>query len=389
MNLEEAFKKIVHIGLAQSIKIVLPFIHSKSINISTKEAQKNIKDVYTEKHIYQGNDIHTFKEKIKSDELDLSIIIPVYNSEKFLEKCLNSLIKQQTKYNYEIITVNDGSTDSSGKILSNYKNNYDIIKVVTQDNKGISEARNVGLEYARGKYVGFIDNDDYVVSYYIEKLLNRAYESNADMVKCGHFRYDSFNEKILSNMCQQDVSIKGNMGDKILEFDGYIWGGIMLKSLWSDIRFPVGFWYEDMITRIIIMRKCRRFEYLGQPLYYYNVHINNASTVLWKSANVKSLDQYFLAKELVEYSNKIEIEEDDTLYRILLHELGITLWMRTRELNEKMRKNVFVLASQFILKYRSKGEMKLSFTEKYFDECFKNSDYRKWNLCSIYMIYSA
>ena len=148
--------------------------------------------------------------------------------------------------------------------MKKYENKYSNVRVVTQENKGISQARNIGLEHAKGKYVGFIDNDDFVVPEYINKLMERAYQTKADIVKCGYYRYSSSNQKVLKDIFYKDVSISGNIGERIVEFKGFVWGGVMLKSMWNNMKFLVGFWYEDMIMRLILMRKCKQFEYIGE-----------------------------------------------------------------------------------------------------------------------------
>ena len=116
---------------------------------------------------------HTFDHDVEVDSLiDLSVIIPLYNAEPFIRKCVDSLISQKTKYRYEIILVNDGSTDQTQKVMEEYSQKYPLlIQIVTQQNRGISVARNEGIAKARGKYIGFIDQDDWVKDQYIDCLL--------------------------------------------------------------------------------------------------------------------------------------------------------------------------------------------------------------------------
>ena len=113
----------------------------------------------------------------------ISIVVPIYNVEKYLEKCINSIIIQTYK-NIEIILVNDGSTDSSGKICDIYLKKDKRIKVIHKKNGGLSDARNVGIENAKGKYIAFIDSDDFIDSDFIEILYNLIIEYNADVSCC-------------------------------------------------------------------------------------------------------------------------------------------------------------------------------------------------------------
>ena len=117
----------------------------------------------------------------------ISLIVPVFNVEKYLKRCLDSLISQSYK-NIEIILIDDGSTDESGKICDRYaKEHSNIIKVLHQENQGLSMARNAGLDIAIGEYIGFVDSDDYVEPKMFERLYNNLLESNADISVCSFF----------------------------------------------------------------------------------------------------------------------------------------------------------------------------------------------------------
>ena len=102
---------------------------------------------------------------------DISVTVPVYNVEKYLERCLKSILNQTFKGDYEIICVDDGSTDNSGKILDKYSNKYPNLKVIHQENQGLSEARNTAMKYVTGKYTMFVDSDDFIAKKYFGKLI--------------------------------------------------------------------------------------------------------------------------------------------------------------------------------------------------------------------------
>lgn len=121
---------------------------------------------------------------LRPSTIDLTIVIPVYNDEKFLSRLLNAILNQETGYNYEVICINDGSTDSSLNILEEYKAKYPtLLTVITQKNKGISMTRNRGITLSNGEYVGFIDDDDFVEKDYVETIMQRARTSDADIVQ--------------------------------------------------------------------------------------------------------------------------------------------------------------------------------------------------------------
>lgn len=186
--MKKIFLKVIRFFL----KLLIPIVNFPSVKISATEAEREISKVYQLKELFDEKEI----QNLPVDEnIDLSIIVPVYNSEKFLKKCMDSIVKQKTKYHFEVIAVNDGSTDGSLEILREYERKYEFVKVINQANGGISRARNTGLNNAKGKYIGLIDNDDYIIDKYVELLLDRAYKNQADMVKCNHVNFSGINRK--------------------------------------------------------------------------------------------------------------------------------------------------------------------------------------------------
>ena len=370
--------------LRKILKVIIIIVEKTSFKRKTTLTEQDfMKEInYQEKDMYENVEFD-----LKENTLDVSIVIPVYNAKKYLEECLDSILNQNTNYKYEVICVNDGSKDNSLSILKKYAKKYDNLIVIDQRNQGISGARNTGIKNANGKYIGFIDNDDHVSNDYIEKLLSRALSKNADIVKCNHTNYLSDdNNKVIKVVRHNESSIKGNIGENILEYKGYIWGGIFKKNLFQDVRFPMGYRYEDIIMRIILMRKCKQFEYIDENLYFYNVHNNNASKIVWKSSNIKCLDQYFLSKKLLDYSKKIKLKDNGEVYLILSQELGNVLWLRTRKLKTNIRKKIFYISSELINQYEKKNLVINNFESRILKKSFNNKDYFLWNLISMYMM---
>ena len=173
--------------------------------------------------------------KLKNiNQYDLSLLVPVYNAKSFLDQCLNSLLNQNTQYKYQIVIVNDGSTDGTDEILHKYENIENVV-ICKQNNGGISSARN-RLELADGKYVGFIDNDDLVSSDYVEKLVSKAYTSNADVVKCGYTIFDEGG--IIGNQIGEAFSSRNGFGSRLMKYDGLIFGGDIFTEVVSECFFP-------------------------------------------------------------------------------------------------------------------------------------------------------
>lgn len=368
-------KSYIYLFLGWIIKKMLPL--STCLKRVVKETGKRQLTGEGKKECIKLN--NTLKECI----CDLSLIVPVYNSEKYLKKCLDSLLNQKTSYQYEIIAVNDGSTDRSLEILEQYKTQNKKIHLITQSNQGISAARNIGVENANGRYIGFVDNDDFVTENYCEVLLKKAYEKNADIVKCGHFRYDVANDRVATEITSPQTSISGEIGDAIVEYKGFIWSGIYKKSLFEDIRFPLGYWYEDMIGRILLMRKSQQFEFITDSLYYYCLHQCNASKTVWKQNSLKALDQLFLAKNLADYGEQIGLGRENGLYKILLLELGPVLWLRCGTLGKKLLRETFFDAAEYMDGFKMNTASSLVGEQKYLAQAFVEKNYIQWWMASL------
>lgn len=226
----------------------------------------------------------------------ISIIVPVYNVEKYLEKCVKTLMNQSYE-NIEIILVDDGATDSSGELADSLANNDTRITVVHKKNAGLGMARNTGLEYATGKYVAFIDSDDYVDVNMIQKLHNALEEYNSDTSYCGYtMEYDSeklvpvpayynkqvfLGEEIIDKVLLEMVAGKPEAPkDAILSMS--VWHALYSMDIIRDnnIRFPSEreFISEDIIFDIAYLQKSKSVCYINDPLYFYRCNNVNSLT---------------------------------------------------------------------------------------------------------------
>lgn len=178
--------------------------------------------------------------------IKVSVIVPVYNVEKYLEKCLESLVKQTLK-EIEIIVVNDGTKDNSQEIIDKYSNKYKNIKAYKKKNGGLSSARNYGLKYAKGEYVAFVDSDDYVEYDMYEKMYNKAIENNFDIVVCDlKYVYENKSTGAYSNITT-DISTSEEIKKSMLNIYPAAWNKIYKKSLFQNsVLFKEKVWYEDV-----------------------------------------------------------------------------------------------------------------------------------------------
>ncbi len=377
-------KKNLFIIIYKLTKLLIPIV--SRINLIKARKYNSITKIienYKQKELFNEN---TFiDKKISRCNYDLSIIIPVYNSEKYLNRCLDSIAKQKTNYTFQVICVNDGSTDSSLNILESYRKKIKNLFIINQQNSGISIARNNGIKAASGTYLGFIDNDDWVNEFYIEKLMDRAYSKNADIVKCNHVNYSLDLNYATGIIKHNDCSIK-KFGLNIMGFKGYVWGGVIKKSLFEKVRFPEKYWYEDIIMRFTLMRIAIGFEYIDENLYYYALHKTNASKTLWKKNDIKTLDFYYLLVNLCKLNDSLKIKRDYILYNQLLYELGANFWLRTRKMTTKFKKTLFIYACELNDLYYKSDFTKFYDCNKYLSIAFNNRNYLLWKLVSFHII---
>lgn len=232
----------------------------------------------------------------------VSIIVPVYNVEKYLARCMNSLLSQTYK-ELQIIVVNDGSTDNSLMILQSYTDPRIII--INKENGGLSSARNVGIKHATGKYVTFIDSDDWIHPNTISSMVAAAEKYGADIVdvqyKIVHEKRDAFNkneEEIINVYHGEDCNSQLYLN----YVPNFAWGKLYLRErMFKDdsIRFPEGRLYEDDATAYMFMKRCRTLVTLrGIGYYYYFIRIN--SIVHTKSLK-HAYDKYVVNKEMTSF----------------------------------------------------------------------------------------
>lgn len=206
-------------------------------------------------------------------DIKISIIIPIYNSEASLQRCIESVINQ-TFSNWELILINDGSTDNSATICNKYRNNK--IKIINKKNEGVSVARNIGLEHATGTYITFADSDDYLEPYTFQTYVDEIKRNQPNIIKVGYFK-EMWNGKqeIISTCVDYNLN---NTWDfyRILEksfYYGFLWNMCIQKECISNIRFEQNInWCEDHIFSYQCYLNCQKMSILSIACYHYQIH---------------------------------------------------------------------------------------------------------------------
>lgn len=204
----------------------------------------------------------------------ISIILPVYNTSPYLEECLNSIHNQSFK-DYELICIDDGSSDNSYKILKKYEKIITNCKVIYQNNQGVATARNVGLNNVHGDYIVFIDSDDYIEPNYLERLYNEICNTNADVVICNFYRYyENSNLKLpvvykkKSGLYSSHDILKSLIPDNLIH--SYLWNKLWKKELFNNMEFPM-IKYEDISIMCDLFYKAKKISIISDTLYYYRI----------------------------------------------------------------------------------------------------------------------
>ena len=227
----------------------------------------------------------------------VSIIIPVYQVEKYLDKCIASVVSQ-TYHNLEIILVDDGSTDRCPAICDEWAARDLRIKVIHQCNQGLSEARNHGTDACSGSYILYVDSDDYIDPKMVECLLQAFIDTEVDVACCGHYKEYAYHvvtclltkeRKIVEG---EEIVISAMKGGV---FSHYAWNKLWRRELFdSDCRFPPGMYFEDIATVWKLFLKCRRVVCIPEVLYHYVAHKDS----LGNTKNMKNLaDRWMAFKE--------------------------------------------------------------------------------------------
>ena len=320
------------------------------------------------------------------ENIDLSIIIPVYNYKELIDANIQSVLNQKTKYNFQLIIVDDGSTDGAKDVLKKYEgiNNVDIIY---QENQGIAGARNTGLNNAKGKYIMFVDCDDILEVNCVETLMNRAYKDDCDIVMCAH---NLVKEKegrvyqVVPNIYPDYNLASYNGSAKILNYAGLPWGKVYKRELWENVRFFPGYWYEDSIIHSLIFTQCKKFAYEPQVCYQYKWYEKNFSHTQGNSANEKSIDRYRLIEKILKKCEELDVDKDECYETMLLKHLSSHYYPSISGLKDETVDALFVLACSLYEKYKSPNQYKLNFMLRTTKKALEQKDINLWKLASRY-----
>lgn len=242
------------------------------------------------------------------DDSKISIIVPIYNAEKYLKKCIKSLISQ-TYRNLEIILVNDGSIDGSLDICKDYSTIDSRILVIDKINGGVSSARNKGLEIATGDFIGFVDSDDYIDKRMYEKLLLAIKENSADIAECGYCTTDA-NYNVVKKYPLDNSVVEGSYQCSLdylalSNTTNFNVNKLYRRTILKDIRYPDFKYSEDFWVNVRAFYKCKKKVTISGCYYYY---FKNGNSACNRPFTKEKLDAINAGKDVFEFY-KQEVEE--------------------------------------------------------------------------------
>lgn len=339
----------------------------ENLNITREEAFEKVNKV-SKKPIKK----YSYNKRIIDENIDLSIIVPAYNSSDYIKECISSVLMQKTSYNYELIVVNDGSKDDTLEKINLFKENKHL-KIITQENKGFSGARNRGIDESLGKYIMFLDSDDLLCENSIEKLIKTAKEKKADIVQGSYYTFNKNGNKFYTNITPTEKN-------KEISVPGFPWGKVYKAKLFEKVRFPLDFWYEDTIVNYLLARLSNKYVAISD--YVYGYRINEKGITFTSKKSKKVLDTYWIIEEMIDLSKNIGLKIDDSIYDMTIFQLSNLLYRRIHFLDEETIKNTFILACYLMQDIGIKDSKNKSIIFRDIEKAFKEKNYKLWKLAS-------
>ena len=280
----------------------------------------------------------------------ISIIVPIYNVGKYLPKCIESILNQTFK-NFELILVNDGSTDNSGVVCDDYAKKDTRIKIIHKSNGGVSSARNAGLYVAKGEYIGFVDPDDYIDKNMYEKLYRLCIDNNSDIAICRFNR--EINGKIQNKESTEEIIELNNMEAMNELFKGNLYrfslcNKLFSKKCFNDVLFPEERIHEDLSTTYKLFANSKKAVYINYCGYIY---VRRENSILTSTYNEKRLQAFIAWDEIIEFIDKNYYEIIEQVIATFTYWCVDNILYILNQVNNSKKKNNYL---NIIQKYTTK-----------------------------------
>lgn len=282
-----------------------------------------------------------------SRKYNLQIIIPCFNSEKFLRKCVDSVLNKSTTYSISLVLVDDGSADKTSSICDEYSSTDPRVVVIHQNNKGFSAARNSGLDLLDSDFLMFIDSDDFL--YYdfdLNSVLDKAYKLNKNekstIIEFGFIR---FKKNKYFGKCMPS---KGYISP--LNYKGFAWGKVFPSDLFTNIEFPLNYWFEDTFIKMIVLF-LQKIKCFGMRVTGYVYRDNQNSITHTYKENVKSLDSLYIMESMLEDACALNIDFNSEYSSIIMWQIVCT-FIRTKNMDDIITNAIFLKTHELLTKFK-------------------------------------
>ena len=285
------------------------------------------------------------------------------------------LRNQKTNYAYHVVAVNDGATDSSGEILEMYSS-WSELTIINQKNRGLSGARNTGLQEVFGKYIMFLDSDDYLAENAVESLMHAAYFRNADIVQGGYIHVTEDGNRHIGGMQYSDSTNVAPNG----VVAGMAWGKIYKTDLFSELCFPEGYWYEDSIITGIVTHLATSIATISDNVYFYRK--NTAGITHMSKGRPKSLDTFYVLRSTLNARKQLNMYTDCAFYEHLLRIIPLCA-KRIENEPKQVQRAMFVMFKKMLKEERADSKFEVHPKYRMLEKVILSGDFRKYCLLCI------
>lgn len=268
--------------------------------------------------------------KLNKEDL-ISVIIPIYNVEKYLSECISSVLEQTYK-NLEIILIDDGSTDNSLDVCKSFAEKDKRIRVIHQQNQGIAQVRNLGVAQAKGELLFWVDSDDYICNEMIERLYDNLIKYDADMSICDYTQGEKRDYNFISTKTPEIMTFDSKKGLELIYKSNHYsfimaasWAKLIKKSLYNGLQYPKNKVFEDIYMSHHLINNCKKIVFTDEVMYYY---YQWPESILGKKLYIEKLDYLGAFEERIHFFDKLGFKELSEKARIqYLHSL---IWEYSR-----------------------------------------------------------
>lgn len=301
---------------------------------------------------------------------DVQIVVPAYNVESYLEECMESILGQKTQYSFHVVLVEDGAADNTPEICDRYAD-HPQVTVIHQKNRGLSGARNTGMETLFGRYILFVDSDDVLCEGAIEGLLNTAYRLDCDLVEGGAY-YLMDGSRTVMHRYSRDKQVD----DPYQQLHGHAWGKLYKRELLENRCFPEGYWYEDSLVCFLLFGQAKKICVSSQMAYGYR--INQEGIVKASVGKPRAVETYWITEQLLRERQEGGLPMDKGFFQYMLVQVRLNQ-LRLSQLNRNVQESAFVLTCDLINHYFSPDTMVGK--EKNLIRALKTKDFGMFQMC--------